>query len=364
MSQQTSLTTSQRKDDHLRLALEQQETFTTSPFDEVRFVHHSFSHAQIELIDLSAYWADHHHPMPFYINAMTGGSQQSETINAQLAQLAHETQLAMASGSLSALVKHPETSGSFKTIRKHNPDGFILANLGAHHSVDNAQYVVDQLQADALQIHLNIPQEIVMPEGDRHFSQWLTNIETIVNALDVPVIVKEVGFGMSQQTIKQLIDIGVKTVDVGGRGGTNFITIENNRRSQFSLHDLADWGQTTPESLLNARPFLHQIDVLASGGIRHYLDIAKAIAMGAQACGIAGYFLHYLTTHGLEDTIQCVRDWQEALRLIYLMLGVESTRELQQCDWFLTGDLKVYQDQLLAHPAMIHKNRNEVSDEK
>lgn len=333
---------SKRKDDHAQLALQQQKNALSSPFDDVRFIHHSFNQTNYKAIDIATTWANAKHNAPFYINAMTGGSNLTKQYNEKLAHVAAATGLAIATGSMSIALKDPAIIDTFTVMRDINPNGFIMTNLGAHHSLENAKRVIDMMQADAIQIHVNIPQEVVMPEGDRDYSMWLTNIQTLVEHLDVPVIVKEVGFGMSHKTIQQLIDIGVKNIDVSGRGGTNFVTIENERRTQFDLSALANWGQTTPESLIAAKAFQGRANFLASGGIQDYTHIVKAIAMGANAAGLSGRMLHFVNELGVDQTIELVENWKEAIRLMMLLLGVETIAELQQVDWFPTGELRAF----------------------
>ncbi|MGX7350243.1 type 2 isopentenyl-diphosphate Delta-isomerase [Dolosicoccus paucivorans] len=335
----------QRKNDHVAHALEQQTKQTLHPFDDIRFVYHSFSNTILDEIDLTTTWAGHDHSLPFYINGMTGGSEFTKSINQKLAIVARESGLSMASGSVSIAMKESHAHDSFTIIRKENPDGFVMANLGAHHNLENAKRAVDLLQANALQIHLNIPQEVVMPEGDRDFSMWSKNIEDMVQHLNVPVIVKEVGFGMSRETIEHLLNLGVKTVDVSGRGGTNFIMIENQRRDQLDFSDLAYWGQTTPESLLEAysarsNPSTPSFDLLASGGIRGYLDIIKALSLGAQGVGLSGKFLWMVHEEGVDKTIQWVKQQEEAIRSLMLMLDTPTIQDLDTTQLILQGDLK------------------------
>ena len=316
-----------RKADHLHLALAQQAGVqTASCFDQLRFVHHPLALLSQDEIDLTTQWAGHTHAFPFYINAMTGGSKLTGQYNEQLAIVARETGLALAAGSASAMVKDPTVATSYQVMRQVNPDGFILANLGAHHSLESAQRVLEAMGANALQIHLNRPQEVVMPEGDRDFSQWLKQIERLVNGLDCPVIIKA--------------EVGVKTVDVSGRGGTNFIQIEDQRHKTPQFQALYQYGQTTAESLLEARVAPVELEILASGGIHQPVDIIKSLAMGARAVGLAGYFLHYLENKGLEATIEGVRTWQEQLGQLYLLLGARDWQELQTTDLILTGDLR------------------------
>lgn len=329
----------QRKDDHVKYALEQQNQKKQSQFEMIRFIHHSFSPLSFDTIDLSTKWANHTHSLPFYINGMTGGSESTLEINRRLATVAKATGLAMASGSVSGALSDPAVSASYQIIRKQNPDGFVMANLGAHHSVENAQKAMDLLEANALQIHLNVPQEVVMPEGDRDFTNWSTNIEAIVKTLDVPVIVKEVGFGMSAQTIQHLIDLGVQTIDISGRGGTNFISIENERRDHLNFNAISQWGQTTPESLLESLTFQGQVDILSSGGITDFMDIVKSLAMGAKAVGLSGKFLNMVMTEGVELTIERILNWKEAIQHLMLLLNAPTINALQKTDLILPHEL-------------------------
>ena len=329
-----------RKDDHVTHALSQREALPPSDFELIRFVHHSFSLLSEDEIQLQTEWAGHVHAYPFYINAMTGGSSKTLEYNRQLARLAAATDLAIASGSVSAALKHPELMPTFKVIREEHPNGFILANLGAHHTLENAKKAVDLLEANALQIHLNVPQEVVMPEGDRDFRQWLTNIENIIQHIGVPVIVKEVGFGMSNKTIQQLINIGVETIDISGRGGTNFIKIEDERKARPQYQTFYHHGQSTAESLLEALNVPENITILASGGIRQPIDITKSLALGAKSVGVAGQFLATIERHGLDTAIEHVQQWQAQLQELWLMLGAKTISDLQQTDIILSGHLR------------------------
>lgn len=328
-----------RKDAHVTHALAQHQTIKQSPFETIRFIHHSFSPHIIDEISLEVTWGNTTHTSPFFINGMTGGSDATLPINQKLAYIAKEVDLAMASGSVSAALHDPTVAKSYQVIRQENPNGFVMANLGAHHSVDNAKKAVDLLEANALQIHLNIPQEIVMPEGDRDFRNWSKNIESIVTSLEVPVIVKEVGFGMSQETIRHLINLGVSTIDISGRGGTNFVEIENERRDTLDFAALRSWGQTTPEALLEAYPLRQNVTLLASGGVLDYFDIVKALALGATAVGLSGRLLHFIHTESVESVIDKLNQWKEAIRQLCLLLNVTSPSELQTTDLILPPDL-------------------------
>ena len=279
----------QRKNEHVEIAMAQSDA-PQSDFDRVRFVHHSIPNINVDEVDLTSRTTDFDMTYPIYINAMTGGSEWTKQINAKLAVVARETGLAMAVGSTHAALRNPKMAESFSIARQTNPEGIIFSNVGADVPVDKAVEAVSLLDAQALQIHVNAPQELVMPEGNREFSTWLDNVATIVQRVDVPVIIKEVGFGMSKELYKDLIDVGVTYVDVSGKGGTNFVTIENERRSNKDMDYLANWGQSTVESLLESSAYQDSLNVFASGGVRTPLDVVKSLALGAKAVGMSRPF--------------------------------------------------------------------------
>lgn len=331
-----------RKDDHVALATHLYSSTPASDFEQTHFVHHSLSTVDWDDISIATSFAGMAFSSPFFISAMTGGSQATYQINQNLAIVARETGLAIASGSLSIALKDPSSKESFTVMRKENPKGKIFANLGAHHTLENAKRAVDMLEADALQIHLNRPQELIMPEGDRDFSSWQENISTIVAGLEVPVFVKEVGFGMSRETIKELANLGVSVVDVAGNGGTNFAAIENSRRSIISYDYLENWGQSTMVSLLEAMS-INECDrptILASGGIRTPMDMIKSLALGAKAVGVSGQFLHLIQSKGVEATINEVNNWQEELKTMLSLLGVSKISDLNKTDMILSKNLQ------------------------
>lgn len=328
-----------RKDEHLSLAKAFHKE-KTNDFDRIRFVHHSLPELSVDEVDISTSFLTFNLPQPFYVNAMTGGSQRAQEINQQLGILAKETGLLVATGSVSAALKDPSLAPTYQVLRQENPRGVIVANIGAGLGLEEAQRAIDLLQADALQIHLNLPQELVMPEGDCDFTNWLKSIEAIVAKIPVPVIVKEVGFGVSQETLAQLIAIGVTAVDVSGQGGTSFTQIENARRPKRELAFLDDWGQSTVISLLESLPWQKQLTVLGSGGIRNSLDIVKGLALGAKSMGVAGTILATLMKQdGLTASLALIQQWQAELRMLYTLLGKKTTAELTTTDLVLDPTL-------------------------
>jgi isopentenyl-diphosphate delta-isomerase len=321
-----------RKDDHIQFALAQPST--RNDFDKVRLTHHAFPETNIADIDLRTTLFDRTFPYPFYINAMTGGSEQAGKLNQRFARLAKHFQIPMATGSVSAAIKDSSLLKTFSVIRDVYPEGFVIANLGAGHPIENALKVIDLLKANALQIHVNAVQEIVMPEGDKDFQGWLASIETIRRGIHVPLIVKEVGFGMSAKTFSQLTAIGVRYVDVAGKGGTNFSKIENNRR-QETLTSFDDWGQSTVESLLAAKPFTN-LQVIASGGIRQPMDVIKSLVLGAKMVGLSGYFLHLINQHTDDEAMTKINSFIDELKLIMLLLGKPTIVSLPTAEYTYT----------------------------
>ena len=368
---QPSQTIQNRKDAHLALADAQYNPRANSGFDSVRFMPNALPQLALDEVDSSvrvfakeASGADGTSATadgtsastsiltqsflwrsPLYINAMTGGSSNAQKINAQLARVAAKTGVAIASGSLSAALQNNALSATFSVIRSENPRGFVMANVSAGTSASDAMRAVGMLQANALQVHLNAAQELVMPEGDRDFRNWLKNIEQIVRSCErvhVPVVVKETGCGMTARDVLRLRNIGVRAVDVSGRGGTNFVAIENARRSRGGYDYLADWGLTTVESLIDIQKCdalkADSVEIFASGGVRTPLDVVRALALGASAVGVAGEFLHTLMHEGEDALLQQILDWQEQIRVIMALLGCKSVADLRDKTEFVHSD--------------------------
>jgi isopentenyl-diphosphate delta-isomerase len=330
-----------RKDDHVRLAAEQQHRHQGhNQFDDLSFVHHALAGIDRSDVSLATRFAGIQWRVPLYINAMTGGSPKTGAINRDLAVAARETGVPIATGSMSACFADESAADTFSVMRRENPDGFIMANINATFSVDKARRAIDLLQADALQIHLNAVQETVMPEGDRSFASWGPQIEKIAAGVDVPVIVKEVGFGLSRETVLALREMGVRAADVGGRGGTNFARVENDRRDLADYSFLDDWGQSTPACLLDAQGA--GIPVLASGGVRHPLDVARGLALGAVAAGASGRFLGILLDHGVAGLISHISAWLDQVEALMTALGARTPADLTRCDVLIHGGLRSF----------------------
>ena len=335
----------QRKNEHLSLATKLYEQVHMNSFDEMQIIHQSLPEISLDQVSTNVTIDVLNLQQPFYIEAMTGGSQQAYEINKELATIAHKHHLAMALGSASIIFNDSTAKKSFSIVREVNPNGIIFANLSAKASLKQAQSVIELLQADALELHINSAQELVMADGDRDF-HWLANIKTLVENLDIPVIVKEVGFGMDASTISALQSIGVANINISGRGGTNFAAIENRRNHQVDFSCLDNWGQTTLESLLEARAAkTTQENIIASGGICSPLDVIKSGILGARAVGVAGYFLNTLIHDGIDALDEELNNWEVIIPRLLALLGCQTFNELSSANFVLHGKALEYAQQ-------------------
>lgn len=332
------MTRAERKLDHIRHALSTGQSRKTW-LDDIKFVHQAIPDGSWDAVSLKTRLGELIFSSPFFINAMTGGGgDRTISLNAQLARIAKELDIPMAVGSQMAAIKNPIEMSSYSIVRKENPKGIIFANLGSEATVEQATRAVDMLEADAIQIHLNVIQELTMPEGDRDFSGALQRIEDIVSKIEVPVIVKETGFGLSREAIHKLKGLQLGAIDVGGFGGTNFAAIENERR-QRQLQYFNNWGIPTAASLIEAKIEAPNTAILASGGIQDALDIVKCLALGASAVGLAGIVLKTLVEDGEEATVSFLQEITEDMTMLMVALGASSVEELQDVPMILSGDL-------------------------
>ncbi|VEU81018.1 type 2 isopentenyl-diphosphate Delta-isomerase [Haploplasma axanthum] len=311
-----------RKDQHVKYAKE--EKIEYNDFDNLILEHVSIPSFDVEDVNLSTSFLGQTFKYPFYINAMTGGSAKTKIINEKLALYAKTFNLPLVLGSQSAALKNSELISTYDIVRKINPKGFIIGNVSANANIDDALRAIQMIKADALSIHVNVIQELVMSEGDRKFKHWKENIKDIVEKLNKPVLVKEVGFGMSKKTINELIEIGVKYLDVSGMGGTNFARIERKRNNDndFTFENV---GISTVKSLKNAENL--KLEVYASGGIRNALDIFKALYLGAKAVGLSRFFL-LLTEKDDEEAFKIIETLIENLKKCFVIFGYKDLNEL------------------------------------
>ncbi len=323
-----------RKDDHIKYALKYQSHYNS--FDDIELIHSSLPKYNVNDIDLSTHFAGQSFEFPFYINAMTGGSEKGKAVNHKLAQVAQATGIVMVTGSYSAALKNDEDD-SYPTTDLY-PDLKLATNIGLDKPVPAAESTVKAMNPIFLQVHVNVMQELLMPEGEREFHMWRSHLKEYVDNIQCPLILKEVGFGMDLQSIKDAYDIGITTVDISGRGGTSFAYIENQRGRDRSY--LNTWGQTTAQSLINAQSMMDKMDILASGGIRHPLDMVKCLVLGAKAVGLSRTVLELVERYPVDDVIAILNSWKEDLRMIMCALNCKKITNLRQVNYILYGQLK------------------------
>ncbi len=336
-----------RKADHIRINLrgDVDGKGVDNGFDEYRFLHRALPELDLDQVDTSVRLFDRRLRAPLLISSMTGGTGEARRINRTLARVAQEAGLAMGLGSGRVLLEHPEVLDTFD-VRPLAPDVLLFANLGAVQlnkgvTADDCRRLVERLGADALVLHLNPLQEAVQPEGDGCFAGLLDRIADLCRRLEVPVVVKEVGWGLAPDTVRELLAAGVAAVDVAGAGGTSWSEVERHRiedpvRSRVAAA-FAGWGISTAEALRLARRAAGEAPVFASGGIRTGIEVAKAIALGADLVGMAGPFLR-ASAQGEGAVRDLAAELVGVLRVAMFCLGARTvadlrgTPRLRRCD--------------------------------
>jgi len=326
----------QRKADHIKINLEQDvRSALTSGLESYGFPHEALPELALNNIDPSLSIFGKYLQSPIMISSMTGGTSAAETINLRLAEAAQECGIAMGVGSQRAAIENPEQAETFR-VRRVAPDILLFANLGAvqlnyGYGTNECQRAVDMIQADALILHLNPLQEAVQDAGNTNFAGLAGKIETICKKMEVPVIVKEVGWGISVRTAKLLASCGVSAIDVAGAGGTSWSQVEMHRAPGEFTRQLAStfvrWGIPTVESILNVRLAAPKIPVFASGGIKDGLDIAKCIGLGASLCGMAGQFLKAAAI-STENVVEMTKLTRRQLEVTMFACGAGTLEEL------------------------------------
>ncbi len=333
------MTIERRKADHIRINLDEDVGFDrlTVGFEQYRFIHQALPELDLKSVSLTTRLFHKSLQAPVLISSMTGGTEQARQINLNLAQAAQHYGVAMGLGSQRAGIQHPEVADTFK-VRSVAPDILLFANLGAvqfnyGYDVEHCIEAVQMIEADALILHLNPLQEAVQPEGDVNFSGLVKKIEAVCKRLPVPVIAKEVGWGISEQAAKMLADAGVAAIDVAGSGGTSWSQVEL-FRAPDDLHRrvaaaFRDWGIPTAESVQMVKRAAPDLPVIASGGIRSGIDIAKAIALGATLGGMAGPFLKAATVSS-DAVMETLEETVRVLRIAMFSAGAGSIEALQK----------------------------------
>ena len=321
------MTREQRKLDHIRYALELNSGNRSTGLEDVRFLHNCLTPVDPDRVDISTRIGSLKLPVPVFIDAITGGAQEVKEINRRLAAVAKAAGVAMAVGSQYGAVKEGQYADTYKVVREENPEGIFFANVSALVSPDEARAAVDMIAADALEIHLNAAQELIMPEGDKTFSLIPDNLSRLQDCVPVPVIIKETGCGMAAEQIRELQARGFNCFNVAGCGGTSFAAIEAARGKVKHYEKFADWGIPTAWSLIDAAHGMQPWDTLiASGGIRSGWQAAQAIALGADAVAMSGSILAVLLQQGEEAAVAYLQDVIADLKDIMVLTGSRTVR--------------------------------------
>lgn len=319
-----------RKADHIRINLEEDVQFPTltNGFERYRLVHQALPDLNLHEIDTCVELLGKTLQAPLLISSMTGGTEAARVLNRNLATGAQARGIAMGLGSQRTGIEQAETADTFK-VRDVAPEILLFANLGAiqlnyRYGVEQCRRAVDMIEADALILHLNPLQEAVQAEGDWNWSGLLAKIEQVVRVVGVPVVAKEVGWGVSETAARQLKDAGVAAIDVAGSGGTSWTEVEYHRATLDVFRKLArafaDWGIPTAESLLMAQRGAPGLPLIASGGLRTGIETAKALALGATAVGVASSFLKAAAA-GPEEVVATIDQLAAELRVAMFCAG-------------------------------------------
>jgi len=330
----------QRKADHIKINLEQDvRSILTNGLERYHFVHQALPELDLEAVDTTLSLFGKQLNAPILISAMTGGTEEAKMINRRLAEAAQTVGVAMGVGSQRAALENPQLAETFSIARKVAPDILLFANLGAvqlnyGYSIDHCRRAVDMLQADALCLHLNPLQEAIQDAGDTNFTGLAKKIDQVCKILEVPVIVKEVGWGISERTSKILVECGVSAIDVAGAGGTSWSQVEMHRAPNEFTRQLAatfvGWGIPTANSILNVKKAAPDMKVFASGGLKDGLDIAKCIALGATLGGLASLFLK-AAAFSTEKTEETLKLTQMQIRVAMFAAGVGEIGKMGSC---------------------------------
>ena len=331
--------TQTRKADHLRICLEEDVQFRrlTNGLEKYRFTHACLPELNLDRVDLTTTFLGKKLAAPLLISSMTGGTEQAKLINYRLAEAAQNYRLAMGVGSQRIAVENPDVAHTF-AIRNVAPDALLFANLGAvqlnyTYGLEQCLRVVEILEADALILHLNPLQECIQPKGDTNFNGLLDKIQILCEKISVPVIAKEVGNGISAAMAEKLMAAGVNAIDVAGAGGTSWAKVEGERAETNLQRRLgktfADWGIPTAECIVQIRARYQDIPLIASGGLRNGMEVAKTIALGADLAGLAFPFLQAASDSpsALDELVQIL---MAEIRTVLFCTGNSNLAELKR----------------------------------
>jgi len=346
------MTIEERKRDHLDICLHEDVNarHKSTLFECVELIHKALPELNIDEVNIETDFLGHRLSTPLLIDSMTGGTQMSLEINKALAEAAEETGIGIGVGSQRAGLRRPEVAETYSIVRKQAPNAFVFGNIGAAQlvkgmTIQDAKKAVEMIDADALAVHLNPLQEAVQVGGDPQYRGAIQKIAELAASIDVPIIAKEVGAGISGEVATILEKAGVKAINVSGAGGTSWSGVESIRALRAKNEKVAmlgaafwDWGIPTAAALVDVRSRV-AIPVIASGGIRNGIDIAKAISLGADVCAMARPFLMEAAKGGKTNVISLVEKLSSELRLSMFLTGSSNLAELKKARKVIKGEL-------------------------
>ncbi len=335
------MSTKDRKLDHINICLKEDiQSRVKNGFEDITFVHRALPEIDKDDIDTSTDFFGKEILAPIIIAGMTGGHSKAKEINKNLALAAQELNIPMGVGSQRAAIDDETLEDTFSIVRDVAPDAFIIGNLGAvqfakGYGIREAKKAVEMINADAIAIHLNPLHEVMQPKGDVNFRNCLREIGKL--KLKVPVIAKETGGGIAREEAKKLEDVGIKGIDVGGLGGTSFSAVESFRNKNNNIGRLFwDWGIPTAISTIECVEYTN-LKIIATGGIRNGIEVAKALALNAAACGLALPLLGK-ATRSHKDVIKEISRVVEELRAAMFLVGAQNIRDLIKTDLIIKGN--------------------------
>ena len=344
-----------RKDEHILLvSTEEVESHDTTWLEHIRFVHNALPELNLDDVDLSCEFLGKPISAPIFIGAMTGGTELTKKINVSLAKAAQKYRIPMMVGSQRVILRHPETKESFSAVRTAAPDIPIVGNLGiaqisASKDFKYVHEIIENIDADALAIHLNVIQELIQPEGDKIFSGVIEKLKILKDQIDIPLVIKETGCGISKEVAKAVVEIGIDIIDVSGVGGTSWVAVEYYRakkekiESKMNLGELFwDWGIPTAAGIIEVSSVAtnhSQMKIIGSGGIRNGIDVAKALRVGADFAALARPFL-MVALEGQESIEKFIEQIFRELKITMLLTSSKNVDKLKKAPIVISSSLK------------------------
>ena len=338
----------QRKKDHIRLCLTDEVSYETKTngLEKYDFEHFAITEVEFDKIDLSAKFLGKNINYPFLISCMTGGTKEAERINEKLAVAAKELNIPIGIGSQRQALEDKKYHSTYRVVRKNAGSIPVLGNIGAaqvaksKNIISHIKLLIDLVEADAMVIHVNPLQELLQLEGEPDFKGLLKSIELITRKIKTPIVVKEVGSGISKRAAKLLLNAGVKGIDVAGAGGTSWAAVELLRRNETDNY-FKEWGLPTSYCIRKVQELKKDFDftLIASGGIMNGADIAKSIALGADLAASARPILQTVMKNDVEGVVKLVDTWFETVRKIMFLTGCSRLKDLKKNKLKFTEDL-------------------------